>query len=60
MDRWKDSEVEKMKVGGNSRFKEFLDGQPDIHPGISFKEKYNSKAAALYRDKVGLVGVCGL
>ena len=54
MDRWKDSEVEKMKVGGNSRAKEFFDSQPDIHPGISFSEKYNSKAAALYRDKVCL------
>jgi ADP-ribosylation factor GTPase-activating protein 1 len=54
MDRWKDSEVEKMKVGGNCRAKEFLDSQPDIYPGISFSEKYNSRAAALYRDKVGL------
>ena len=52
MDRWKDSEVEKMKVGGNSRAKEFFDSQSDIHPGTSFTEKYNSRAAALYRDKV--------
>lgn len=52
MDRWKDSEVEKMKVGGNSRAQDFLDSQPDIYPGINFSEKYNSKAAALYRDKV--------
>lgn len=52
MDRWKDSEVEKMKVGGNSRAKEFFDSQSDIYPGMSFSEKYNSRAAALYRDKV--------
>ena len=52
MDRWKDSELEKMKVGGNSRAKEFFDSQSDIYPGISFSDKYNSRTAALYRDKV--------
>ncbi len=59
MDRWKDSEVEKMTVGGNSRAKDFLDSQPDIYTGISFSEKYNSIAAALYRDKVVLCLVKG-
>ena len=52
MDRWKESEVEKMKVGGNSRAKEFFDTQSDIYPEMTFSEKYNSRAAALYRDKV--------
>ena len=52
MDRWKDSEVEKMKVGGNSRAKEFFESQSDVTAGMSFSEKYNSRAAALYRDKV--------
>ncbi len=52
MDKWKDSELEKMKVGGNSRAREFFDSQADIVPGMSLSEKYNSRAAALYRDKV--------
>ncbi|XP_028513643.1 ADP-ribosylation factor GTPase-activating protein 1 isoform X2 [Exaiptasia diaphana] len=52
MDKWKDSELEKMKVGGNDKAKSFFKSQPDIHPGISLSEKYNSKAAALYRDKI--------
>ena len=52
MDRWKDSEVEKMKVGGNSRTRDFFGSQTDISPGMSFYEKYNSRTAALYRDKV--------
>lgn len=52
MDRWKDSEVEKMKVGGNSRAQDFFDSQGDIHPRMSISEKYNSRTAALYRDKV--------
>lgn len=52
MDKWKDSELEKMKVGGNSRAKEFFSSQPDISPGMSLSDKYNSRAAALYRDKI--------
>ena len=93
MDKWKDSELEKMKVcthkhfailyrilcaeqkrivpsiiissfistfcmfvsmqvGGNSRAKDFFSSQPDISPGMSLSDKYNSRAAALYRDKV--------
>ncbi|KAL5463425.1 hypothetical protein EMCRGX_G032320 [Ephydatia muelleri] len=52
MDRWKDSEVEKMKVGGNKRAHEFFSSQSDITDGMTISEKYNSKAAALYRDKI--------
>lgn len=52
MDKWKDSELEKMKVGGNSKAKSFLKSQPDYREGMSIQEKYNSKAAALYRDKI--------
>ena len=81
MDKWKDSELERMKVnhrlssnvssvrdvgwslllppppspqvGGNSPAKEFFSSQPDISPGMTLTEKYNSRTAALYRDKVG-------
>ncbi|XP_048582319.1 ADP-ribosylation factor GTPase-activating protein 1 isoform X2 [Nematostella vectensis] len=52
MDKWKDSELEKMKVGGNDKAKAFFSSQPDIHQGQSLHDKYNSKAAALYRDKI--------
>lgn len=52
MDRWKDSEVEKMKVGGNKRAHEFFSSQSDITDNMTISEKYNSRAAALYRDKV--------
>uniref|UniRef100_A0A7M4EDD6 ADP-ribosylation factor GTPase-activating protein 1 n=1 Tax=Crocodylus porosus TaxID=8502 RepID=A0A7M4EDD6_CROPO len=52
MDKWKDIELEKMKVGGNSKFREFLESQDDYDPCWSMQEKYNSKAAALFRDKV--------
>ncbi|XP_026942556.1 ADP-ribosylation factor GTPase-activating protein 1 isoform X1 [Sagmatias obliquidens] len=52
MDKWKDVELEKMKVGGNAKFREFLECQEVYDPCWSLQEKYNSKAAALFRDKV--------
>ncbi|XP_066444272.1 ADP-ribosylation factor GTPase-activating protein 1 isoform X2 [Eleutherodactylus coqui] len=52
MDKWKDVELEKMKAGGNGKFRQFLETQEDYDPCWSLQEKYNSKAAALYRDKV--------
>ncbi|XP_059975816.1 ADP-ribosylation factor GTPase-activating protein 1 isoform X1 [Mesoplodon densirostris] len=52
MDKWKDAELEKMKAGGNAKFREFLECQEDYDPCWSLQEKYNSKAAALFRDKV--------
>uniref|UniRef100_A0A915LRE6 Uncharacterized protein n=1 Tax=Meloidogyne javanica TaxID=6303 RepID=A0A915LRE6_MELJA len=41
-----------MKVGGNVKAREFLESQPDFKPEWTIIEKYNSKAAALLRDKV--------
>ncbi|XP_067679916.1 ADP-ribosylation factor GTPase-activating protein 1-like isoform X2 [Haliotis asinina] len=52
MDKWKDTELEKMKAGGNRKAKEFFKSQPDYNEGMSISEKYNTKAAALFRDKV--------
>lgn len=52
MDKWKDIELEKMKVGGNRNAREFFDSQPDWDPCMSIQQKYNTKAAALYRDKI--------
>ncbi|KAM9758207.1 ADP-ribosylation factor GTPase-activating protein 1 isoform 4-T4 [Menidia menidia] len=52
MDKWKDIELEKMKAGGNGKFRLFLEVQDDYDPNWTLQEKYNSKAAALFRDKV--------
>lgn len=52
MDKWKDSELEKMKVGGNQKAREFFESQDDYNDTLSLQEKYNSRAAALYRDKI--------
>lgn len=52
MDKWKDIELEKMKAGGNGKFRIFLELQDDYDPTWNLQEKYNSKAAALFRDQV--------
>jgi len=52
MDKWKELEIEKMKVGGNRRAKEFFASQSDYSNTMSLQQRYNSRAAALYRDKI--------
>lgn len=52
MDKWKDIELEKMKVGGNRNARVFFEAQPDWDDKMTIQQKYNTKAAALYRDKV--------
>uniref|UniRef100_A0A0K8U0G5 ADP-ribosylation factor GTPase-activating protein 1 n=1 Tax=Bactrocera latifrons TaxID=174628 RepID=A0A0K8U0G5_BACLA len=52
MDKWKDIELEKMKVGGNSKAREFFEDHPDWDDRSPITQRYNSKVAALYRDKI--------
>lgn len=52
MDKWKDVELAKMKVGGNRKAKQFFESRPDYQSNWNIHHKYNSKTAALYRDKV--------
>uniref|UniRef100_A0A0N4ZUF0 Arf-GAP domain-containing protein n=1 Tax=Parastrongyloides trichosuri TaxID=131310 RepID=A0A0N4ZUF0_PARTI len=52
MDKWKDRELMKMQSGGNAKAKEFFENQPDYRENWTIQEKYNSKAAALLRDKI--------
>ncbi|KAH0946301.1 hypothetical protein HN011_003065 [Eciton burchellii] len=52
MDKWKDLELEKMKVGGNRNAREFFESQPDWDESMSISQRYNTRAAALYRDKI--------
>ncbi|CAH2035678.1 unnamed protein product, partial [Iphiclides podalirius] len=52
MDKWKDIELEKMMVGGNAKAKEFFESQPDYKPDMTIPQKYNTKAAAMYRQKI--------
>lgn len=52
MDKWKDIELEKMKAGGNGKFRMFLELQDDYDATWTMQDKYNSRPAALFRDKV--------
>eukprot|EP00092_Neocalanus_flemingeri_P023300 GFUD01025264.1.p1 GENE.GFUD01025264.1~~GFUD01025264.1.p1 ORF type:complete len:495 (-),score=171.57 GFUD01025264.1:188-1630(-) len=52
MDKWKDKELNKMKVGGNRNAKQFMTSQTDWNDSANMTAKYNSKAAALYKDKI--------
>ncbi|KAF2365304.1 Arf GTPase activating protein [Trinorchestia longiramus] len=52
MDKWKEQELEKMKIGGNKKALEFLSAQNDYEHSASLQQKYNTRAAALYRDKL--------
>ncbi|CAF4748098.1 unnamed protein product [Pieris macdunnoughi] len=57
MDKWKDIELDKMIVGGNSRAKEFFEEQADYSPDMKITQKYNTKAAAMYRQKISALAV---
>eukprot|EP01136_Pigoraptor_vietnamica_P015371 Opistho-1_new@58455 len=52
MDKWNESQLAKMKAGGNDAARAFLTSRPDYRDGMSIQEKYNTQAAALYRDKI--------
>ena len=52
MDKWKDSELAKMKVGGNDKARKFLESQPDYNSSMPISQKYSTRAAELWRDKV--------
>lgn len=52
MDKWKEIELEKMKAGGNKNARLFFDEQDDWNDSMSIQQRYNTKAAALYRDKI--------
>ncbi len=42
-----------MRVGGNRKARDFLDSQSDWNDSAPISNKYNCRAAALYKDKVG-------
>ena len=52
MDKWKESELAKMKISGNRKARLFLEAQDDWNDSLPISQKYQSKAAALLKDKV--------
>ncbi|ORX37629.1 hypothetical protein BD324DRAFT_579232 [Kockovaella imperatae] len=55
MDKWSEEQLKKMRLGGNEAFKTFMDKYPasgGYTKGMGMQEKYNSWAAAQYREKL--------
>lgn len=52
MDKWKDIEIEKMRVGGNKKAREFLLNQESWDETDPIAKRYDSFGAVLYRDKI--------
>ncbi|CAO3586430.1 unnamed protein product [Absidia cylindrospora] len=52
MDKWFDDQLKKMDVGGNQKAKTFFESQSDYSPNMPMNQKYNSRFASLYRDKL--------
>ena len=51
MDGFKESEMARMRVGGNAAWQDFCASFPGLE-GVPLEEKYASWGAALYRDKI--------
>ena len=49
MDSWSEKEIKAMQVGGNKQLRDFFSSH-GISNKSSIKKKYNSSAAALYRE----------
>ncbi|OLY83154.1 ADP-ribosylation factor GTPase-activating protein GCS1 [Smittium mucronatum] len=52
MDKWSSEQVRRMEIGGNKKALEFFKTQPDYRDGMPIKEKYTSRFAELWRQKV--------
>ena len=52
MDKWKESELAKMKAGGNRKARIFLESQDDWNDSLPISQKYQSRATALLKDKI--------
>lgn len=51
MDAWSQDQLKKMQLGGNDKMNDFF-GKYGISKNTDIKEKYNSTAAEIYRDKL--------
>ena len=49
MDSWTEKEIKAMQVGGNKQMNDFL-ASHGVYKKTPIKRKYNSSAAALYRE----------
>lgn len=51
MDAWNPDQLKRMQLGGNDKLNNFL-AQYGVSKTVDIRDKYNSKAAEFYRDKI--------
>ncbi|KAI9506727.1 hypothetical protein BX070DRAFT_186675, partial [Coemansia spiralis] len=52
MDKWTAEQLKRMQLAGNAKAQDFFESQPDYRKGMSIKDKYNSRFAELWRQKL--------
>lgn len=52
MDKWKETELKKMSAGGNKLAREFFEEEEENWDRMNIQQRYNSRAAAIYREKI--------
>ncbi|CAG8739531.1 23041_t:CDS:2 [Cetraspora pellucida] len=52
MDKWYEDQIKKMKLGGNTAWRDFYEASSDYYPEMSLKDKYHSSFASSYREKL--------
>ncbi|RIA89942.1 hypothetical protein C1645_771094 [Glomus cerebriforme] len=52
MDKWYDDQIKKMKLGGNTEWREFCETSSEYYPEMTLKDKYHSRFATEYREKL--------
>ncbi|KAJ2718254.1 Zn finger-containing GTPase- Activating Protein for ARF [Coemansia sp. Benny D115] len=52
MDKWTAEQVKRMELGGNAKATAFFKSQADYRDGMSIKDKYSSRFAELWRQKL--------
>ncbi|KAJ1954599.1 Zn finger-containing GTPase- Activating Protein for ARF [Linderina pennispora] len=52
MDKWTADQLKRMELGGNVKALAFFRTQPDYKDGMAIKDKYNSRFAELWRQKL--------
>ncbi|KAJ1798834.1 Zn finger-containing GTPase- Activating Protein for ARF, partial [Coemansia sp. RSA 2399] len=52
MDKWTSEQLKRMRLGGNANALAFFESQPDYSKGMSIKDKYSSRFAELWRQKL--------
>ncbi|KAJ2072533.1 Zn finger-containing GTPase- Activating Protein for ARF, partial [Coemansia sp. S100] len=52
MDKWTPEQLKRMECGGNAKAVAFFKSQPDYKGNMSIKDKYSSRFAELWREKL--------